>query len=69
MVTLYVYVCIHSQYAILIIAIPITVSFNESVYNVNESDGIAQPVLVFSNSSATDITVEVIVMGGSAVGK
>ena len=45
------------------------VSFNESVYSVNEYDGVVQPVLVLSNPLSFDITVEVIVMGGSAIGK
>ena len=36
-----------------------TVSFSQSTYSVNENDGSAQPVLVLSNPSSTDITVRV----------
>ena len=36
-----------------------TISFNESTYNVSEDNGPAQPVLVLSNPSSTDITVQV----------
>ena len=35
------------------------VSFSQSTYSVNEDDGPAQPVLVLSNPSSTDITVQV----------
>ena len=37
----------------------ITVSFNQLTYNFNEDTGPAQPVLVLSNPSSTDITVQV----------
>jgi len=37
----------------------ITISFNQSTYSVNEDDGPAQPVLVLSNPSSTNITVQV----------
>ncbi|XP_065912235.1 neural cell adhesion molecule 1-like [Dysidea avara] len=37
----------------------IIVSFNQSTYSVDEDDGPAQPVLVLSNPSSTDITVQV----------
>ena len=37
----------------------ITVNFSEMAYSVNEDDGPAQPVLVLSNPSSTDITVQV----------
>ena len=36
-----------------------TVMFSQSTYSVNEDDGPAQPVLVLSNPSSTDITVQV----------
>ena len=45
------------------------VSFNESVYSVNEYDGVVQPVLVLSSPSSSDVTIEVVVIGGSATGK
>ncbi|XP_065884398.1 IgGFc-binding protein-like isoform X2 [Dysidea avara] len=46
----------------------VTVSFNQSVYSVDENNGPAQPVLVLSNSSSTDITVQVFISVGSATG-
>ena len=39
--------------------IDINIEFNQSTYNVNEDDGPAQPVLVLSNPSSTDITLQV----------
>jgi len=43
----------------------ITVSFNQSTYMVDEDEGPAQPVLVLSNPSSTDITVVVTDSSGS----
>ena len=37
----------------------ITVTFSQSTYSFNEDAGPAQPVLVLSNPSSTDITVQV----------
>ena len=37
----------------------IMVKFSQSTYSVNEDDGLVQPVLVLSNPSSTDITVQV----------
>jgi len=37
----------------------LTVSFSQSTYSVDEDDGPAQPVLVLSNPSSTDIIVQV----------
>ena len=48
------------------------INFNQSwqsMYNVNEDDGPAQPVLVLSNPSSTDITISVFSTDGSATGK
>ena len=36
-----------------------TISFGQPTYSVNEDDGPAQLVLVLSNPSSTDITVQV----------
>ena len=33
--------------------------FNQTVYRVDEDDGIAQPVLVLSNPSSYDVTIQV----------
>ena len=46
-----------------------TVMFNQSMYNVDEDDGPAQLILVLSNPSSSDITVQVITEDGSATGK
>ena len=43
--------------------------FNQSTYRVDEDDGPAQPVLVLSNPSSTDITVQVTNTDGSATGE
>ena len=43
--------------------------FNQSVYNVDEDAGPAQPVLVLTNPSSSDITVQVITEDGSATGE
>ena len=47
----------------------ITVRFNQSMYSVNENEGPAQPTLVLSNPSSTDITVQVTNTDGSATGE
>jgi len=46
-----------------------TVYFNQPTYNVDEDDGPAQPVLVLSNPSSADITINVFSTDGSATGK
>jgi len=47
----------------------ITVTFDQSTYIVNEDDGPAQPVLVFSNPSSANITVQVISSDRAAIGE
>jgi len=47
----------------------ITVRFSESAYNVDEYDGPAQPILVLSNPSSTDITVQVSTAVRTATGE
>ena len=42
-----------------ILFVAIVVSFEQSTYSVNEDGGSVQPVLVLSNPSSTDITVQV----------
>ena len=39
--------------------VDVSISFNQSIYNVIENEGPAQPALVLSNPSSTDITVQV----------
>ena len=46
-----------------------SVNFSQSTYSVNENSGVIQPVLVLSNPSSTDITIEVTSTDGSATGK
>ena len=46
-----------------------TVMFSETMYSVNEDSGSAQLVLVLSNSSSNDITVEVLNIDESAFGE
>ena len=53
------YIAPISDFYIQLIYIAIKVTFNQSTYSVNENDGPAQPVLVLSNPSSTDITVQV----------
>ena len=50
-------------------SLAITVTFNQTTYSVDEDAGPAQPGLVLSNPSSTDITVEVATGGGSATGE
>ena len=45
-----------------------TIYFNPN-YHGDEDDGPAQPVLVLSNPSSTDITISVFSTDGSATGK
>ena len=47
----------------------ITVSFSQSTYSVNEDDGLVQPVLVLSNPSSTNITVQVRDTSNTATGE
>ena len=49
--------------------VAVTVNFSRTTYNVDEDDGPAQPVLVLSNPSSTDITVQVFTTDGSATGE
>ena len=44
------------------------ISFGQPMYSVNENEGPIQPVLVLSNPSSTDITVQVTDEEGTASG-
>ena len=68
MIVSFIRVCI-LQHMLLIICIAITVSFSQSTYSVNEGDGVVQPVLVLSNPSSADITVQVRSNDNTATGK
>ena len=48
--------------------VDITVSFSLSAYTIDEDAGSVQPVLVLSNPSSTNITVQVLSTDGSATG-
>jgi len=54
---------------LLFISIAPTVMFSQSTYSVDEGAGPAQPVLVLSNPSSTDITVQVRDTQNTATGK
>lgn len=43
-----------------------TINFSQSLYVVNERNGVVNPVLILSNKSSTDITVQVVVTDFSA---
>ena len=47
----------------------ITVMFEQSTYSVDEDSGPAQPVLVLSNPSSMEFTVQVTNTDGSATGE
>ena len=49
--------------------IAVTVSFDQSSYRVNEHSGLSQHVLVLSNPSSTDITVQVRDSSSTALSK
>ena len=46
-----------------------TLSFKLSTYIINESDELVELVLLLSNPSSTDITLQVLTTDGSATGK
>ena len=48
-----------SRYVTVVNSYLVAIGFNQSTYTVDEDDGPAQPVLVLSNPSSTDITVQV----------
>ena len=45
-----------------------TVVFTQSVYSVDEDNGVAQVDLVLTNPSSSDITIQVPSVNGSATG-
>jgi len=49
-----------------ILLVAIVVSFEQSTYSVNEDDGPVQSVLVLSNPSSTNITIQVKETSGAA---
>ena len=49
--------------------VAITVFFNESSYSVVESTEVVQPVLMLSDASSTDITVNISYSDDSTIGE
>ena len=47
----------------------ITVMFNQLMYSVNESAGLARPVLVLSNPSSFESIIQVFSTDGTAIGE
>ena len=60
--------CYHIIYYVSVYHTAATVSFNQSMYTINENEGPVQPVLVLSNPSSTDVTVQVTDGRGTATG-
>ena len=46
-----------------------TVSFSQSAYRVNEDSGSVEIQLILSNSTSTDVNIEILTEGGTANGK
>ena len=57
------------QYAYLILLLVIAVKFSQSTYRVNEYNGSVQPMLVLSNPSSTNITINVSTANITAFGE
>ena len=55
-------------YLIILSVIALTVFFDQSSYHMNENRGPVQPILVLSNPSSTDITVQVNDNSSTAMG-
>ena len=58
---------IHKHF--IIVSAAVTVSFDRLSYSINENSGLSQHVLVLSNPSSTNITVQVIDKSSTAIGK
>ena len=52
-----------------LVSVDVTVSFDQSSYSINENSRLSQHVLVLSNPSSTNITVQVIDNSSTAIGK
>ena len=53
----------------IVVWIAAAISFNQSTYSANEDSGVVQPVLVLSNPSSTNITVQVRDNSNNATGE
>ena len=47
----------------------ITLKFNQRMYNINESDGLVQPMLILSDPLITSLSLQVITIDSSATSK
>ena len=65
----YIDKCILSILLMLCCFIVITISFNQMLYRVNESDGTVEIMVGLSNPSMTDITVQLVSNGITAMSK
>ena len=63
------YQCINSVFTCNYHPPAITVMFSQTTYSVNEGAGPARPVLVLSNPSSFESTVEVFHTNGTALGE
>ena len=72
---MYVRTCSHTNmcacvlFALIPYYLAITVMFSKSMYNVDENAGPAQPTVILSNPSSTNIIVQVTTTAGSATGE
>lgn len=46
-----------------------TLSFSQSIYTVSEDGGSVEIQMILSNSSSTDVSIEVLSVGGTANGE
>ena len=52
-----------------LVSTALTVSFDQELYEFNEENGVAQPVLVLSSPSSMDITVIINSSDSTAIGQ
>ena len=63
------FIHMHKKFIFYILSLALTVWFSQTTYSVDEDAGPAQPTLVLSSPSSTNITVEITSGGGSATGE
>ena len=69
LITVYHFVAVWYYGYVIICFLAITVMFNQTMYSVIEDAGPARPVLVLSNPSSFEFSVNVTNTDGSATGK
>ena len=68
---MFAFTLLHNMFVCIMIIhyfIDIILRFNQTTYRINENDGSFQPVLVLSNPSLTDVTIQVVDNEVSATG-